>query len=309
MPFDSTVPAGSSFTSPLLIGRLPQLAILRSAIERVRGGAGCTLLVTGDAGIGKSRLIATVRAEVLANGFQVLEASCFEPDASIPYAPVLDLLAAPSADIGTAAAQLAGFVADPAGSPEQERHRLFVSLTQFFTALSDVQPLLLIVEDIHWCDETSLDFIRYLARHIAARRVGLILSYRSDETAPPLEHAIAELDRARLGSEVRLSPLGRADVGLMATAILSPRTSLRPDLVDAVVGLTDGNPFFVEEILAVLGETDGPPSLDQRTIDALRIPRSVHAAVVHRLGRVSPAAQRLARMAAVVGREFDFALL
>ena len=157
---------------------------MRSAIERVRGGQGCTLLVTGDAGIGKSRLIATLRAEALENGFQVLEAGCFEPDASIPYAPLLELLAAPSADIGTAAAQLAGFVADPGGEPEQERHRLFVALTHGFAALSEKQPLLLILEDIHWCDETSLDFFRYLARHIAARRIGLLLSYRADETAP-----------------------------------------------------------------------------------------------------------------------------
>ena len=71
MPFDSAVPSGSRFVSPLLIGRSPQLALLRSAIERVRDGQGCTLLVTGDAGIGKSRLIATLRAEALETGFRI----------------------------------------------------------------------------------------------------------------------------------------------------------------------------------------------------------------------------------------------
>ena len=216
--------------------------------------------------------------------------------------------------MATAAAKLAGFVADPNGEPEQERHRLFVALTQYFAGLSDAQPLLLIVEDIHWCDETSLQFLRYLARHIAARRIGLLLSYRADvdETAPSLEHAVAELERARLAIEVRVNPLSRADVELMAGAILSPPTSLRAEFVDAVFGLTEGNPFFTEEILAVLAETDAPLSqvvLDQRTIDALRIPRSVHDAVVRRLARVSPAAQRVARLGAVAGRGFDFALL
>ena len=154
--------------------------------------------------------------------------------------------------------------------------------------LADVQPLLLIVEDIHWCDETSLQFLRYLARHIAARRIGLLLSYRvdADKTAPNLEHAVAELEQARLAIEVRVHPLSRADVELMAGAILSPPKSLRAEFVDAVFGLTEGNPFFTEEILAVLAETDAPLSegvLDQRTIDALRIPRSVHDAVVRRL--------------------------
>ena len=97
----------------------------------------------------------------------------------------------------------------------------------------------------------------------------------------------------------------------MAGAILSPLT-LRAEFVDAVFGLTEGNPFFTEEILAVLAESDAPLSqvvLDQRTIDELRIPRSVHDAVVRRLARVSPAAQRVARLGAVAGRGFDFALL
>ena len=303
----------SSFVSPLLFGRSTQLDTLRSALERTRGGLGGTMLVTGDAGVGKSRLIATARVEALESGFRVLRAGCFEPDASVPYAPLLELLAPTRADMTTAAAELAGFVADPNGEPEQERHRLFVALTQYFAGLSDAQPLLLIVEDIHWCDETSLQFLRYLARHIGARRIGLLLSYRldADKTAPSLDHAVAELEQARLAIEVRVNPLSRADVELMAGAILSPLT-LRAEFVDAVFGLTEGNPFFTEEILAVLAESDAPLSqvvLDQRTIDELRIPRSVHDAVVRRLARVSPAAQRVARLGAVAGRGFDFALL
>ena len=179
MHVNPAAPPHSSFVSPLLFGRSTQLDTLRSALERTRGGLGGTMLVTGDAGVGKSRLIATARVEALESGFQVLEAGCFEPDASVPYAPLLELLAPTAADMATAAAELAGFVADPNGEPEQERHRLFVALTQYFAGLSDAQPLLLIVEDIHWCDETSLQFLRYLARHIAARRIGLLLSYRA----------------------------------------------------------------------------------------------------------------------------------
>ncbi|MCA1646679.1 MAG: LuxR C-terminal-related transcriptional regulator [Chloroflexi bacterium] len=105
--------------------------------------------------------------------------------------------------------------------------------------------------------------------------------------------------------------MSRPDVELMAGAILSPRTALGAEFVDGVFALTEGNPFFTEEILAVLAETD-PLSqlvLDQSSIDALRIPRSVHDAVVRRLARVSPAAQRVARLGAVAGRGFDFALL
>jgi predicted ATPase len=312
MHVNPAAPPHSSFVSPLLFGRSTQLEALRSALERTRGGLGGTVLVTGDAGVGKSRLIAAARAEALESGFQVLEAGCFEPDATVPYAPMLELLAPTRGDMAKAAAELADFAADPNGEPESERHRLFVALTHYFAGLSDAQPLLLIIEDIHWCDETSLQFLRYLARHLATRRIGLLLSYRVDEAALSLDHAVAELERARLAIEVRVNPLSRADVELMAAAILSPRTSLRAEFVDAVFGLTEGNPFFTEEILAVLAETDAPRSagvLDQRTIDALRIPRSVHAAVVRRLARVSPAAQRVARLGAVAGRGFDFTLL
>ena len=93
MHVNPAAPPHSSFVSPLLFGRSTQLDALRSALERTRGGLGGTVLVTGDAGVGKSRLIATARAEALENGFQVLEAGCFEPDASVPYAPLLELLA------------------------------------------------------------------------------------------------------------------------------------------------------------------------------------------------------------------------
>jgi predicted ATPase len=234
----------SSFVSPLLFGRSTQLDMLRSALKRTRGGVGITVLVTGDAGVGKSRLIASAGVDAIENGFQVLEAGCFEPDASVPYAPLLELLAPGAVAMATAAAELAGFVADPNGEPEQERHRLFVALTQYCSGLSDVQPLVLIVEDIHWCDQTSLQFLRYLARHIATRRIALLLSYRVDldETAPSLEHAVAELERTRLAIEMRVNPLSRADLELMAGAILSPRTSFRAEFVDGVFGLTRAMP-------------------------------------------------------------------
>ena len=206
MQLDGSLPA-AGFVSPILVGRSTQLATLRSARERVRDGLGCTMLVSGDAGIGKSRLIAAARAEALESGFQVLQATCFEPDASVPYAALLELLRASKPDLGSAAAHLAGFVADPSGEPEKERHRLFVELTRLFAAHSESLPLLLIVEDIHWCDETSLQFFRYLARLVGTEKIGILLSYRADEPAPVLAHAIAELDRARLGIQVRLNPL------------------------------------------------------------------------------------------------------
>ena len=171
--------------------------------------------------------------------------------------------------------------------------------------------MLLILEDIHWCDETSLHFLRYLARHIAAQRIGLLLSYRVDEKPPPLDHAIAELDRARLAIEVRVNPLSRADIEVMAGAILSALTLLRPDFVDAVFGLTDGNPFFAEEILAVLAEADAPfasgagPAHHRRAAHPAQRARRRRAPA----GACQPAAQRVARLGAVAGREFDFALL
>jgi DNA-binding CsgD family transcriptional regulator/tetratricopeptide (TPR) repeat protein len=320
-------------TCPVLVGRTVQLASLKRALQDASRGMGQTVLLAGEAGIGKSRLVGAAKARANLEGFLLLESTCFEPDRNVPYAPLIDLLRAQllgrgSDDVaqvlGSAAptlihlvpelaVRLPGIAATPPLEPEQQRHRLFHALVELLVGLTRAQPVLLIIEDLHWCDTTSLDFLRYVARRLARLPVLLLLSYRLDEPQPSLRHLLAELDRERLATELSLAPLSRAEVETMLRATLSLGRPVRAEFLDAIYGLTDGNPFFIEEVLKALVVTgDLAPAestWDRTPLDVLRVPRTIEDAVLRRLVRVSPAAQRVARVAAVAGRRFNFVLL
>ncbi len=162
---------------PVLIGRSPDLAVLSLLIEQAKGRRGQVALLCGEAGIGKSRLVAELKTEAFAQGFQLLQGNCFPTDRSCPYAPLLDLLrsiflnsstAQVEALVGPFAREFAPLLPDvihlfpdltvlpplPSLDPEQEKRRLFAALAHFFMSQAAEQPLLLVVEDLHWSDDT-----------------------------------------------------------------------------------------------------------------------------------------------------------
>src|SRR5579864_3017487 len=192
---------------PVLIGRTPDLAVLHLCIEQVRSGKGQVALLCGEAGIGKSRLVAEIKTSATRQGFQYLQGNCFPTDFSCPYAPLLDLLhsafltsrAAIEALVGPFVRELAPLLPDlvsvpldlaplPPLEPEQEKRRLFAALTQLFLNQAAKQPALLIVEDLHWSDDTSLEFLHYLARRCITHPLLVLLTYRSDEVRSTLSH-------------------------------------------------------------------------------------------------------------------------
>jgi DNA-binding CsgD family transcriptional regulator len=318
---------------PVFVGRAPQLAAARQVIERAGGGRGQPLLIAGEAGVGKTRLVAEVSAQAAAGGYRPLRGACFPDDGASPYAPLLDLLRAHCAgrspeaiiaELGPAAPTLAPLLAGalaaplaldplPALEPAQEKRRLFAALLQFFFERAARAPALVVIEDLHWSDDTSLEFLHHLARACPGHSLLLLLTYRPDEAPPRLRRWLAMLDRERLAHELRLPRLTRDEVAGMLRAIFALERPARAEFVEAVYGLTDGNPFFIEETLASLIATgdvfiaDG--GWDRKPIGELRIPRSVQAAVQARAERLSPPARRLLSLAAVAGRRVDFALL
>src|SRR5262249_34294022 len=137
--------------------------------------------------------------------------------------------------------------------PEQEKRRLLQACTQFVQQLATVgQPLLFVVEDLHWCDDTSLDWLLSFARQLASQPLLVLLTYRDDETHPTLNQLLAALDRLPLVSELVLPRLTRADVEAMLQAIFELTQPPRADFLDALFALTDGNPLFIEEVLKSL---------------------------------------------------------
>jgi DNA-binding CsgD family transcriptional regulator/tetratricopeptide (TPR) repeat protein len=321
---------------PILIGRNAEMAVLQERLEAAEHRQGGVVLLCGEAGIGKSRLLAELQRSASDHGFQLLGGQCFPADRSCPYAPLFDLLHAFLAPLsatriaralGSSARALFPLLPEQVQhlpelaslpplsplEPEQEQRRLFATLAEVFTKQASSRPVLLVVEDIHWSDESTLEFLLFLARKTVALRLLVLLTYRSDEVDHPLRSFLVQLDRERLNQEIALVQLTREDTETMLSAILQEGDSLPAGMLDALYGLTEGNPFFLEEVLKALmmakALVEGEDGWHWKQTDNWHIPLNLQEAVELRLTRVSAEARRVLQLAAVAGRRFDFVLL
>ena len=318
---------------PALIGRDAQVASLRQLLGRAREGNGRVALIVGEAGVGKTRLLRELIDEARRAGFFVLQGACFEAERSIPYAPLLDLVRLFASGTSTA---IVGHVLGPAGNelvslfpelqpllpaavpnvsidPESDRRRLFSTLSQVVTNLARTQPVLLAFEDMHWSDDATLELIFHLTRSHATQPVVVALTYRGEEATPRLGKLVTDLERARLVSDIPIERLGRDEVGAMLQAIFGPRQELGGEFTEVLHGLTEGNPFFVEETLKSLiiaGDlAHTGAGWRARPLERVRVPRTAVEAVRRRLASLSVPARNVASLAAIAGRRFDFDLL
>ncbi len=336
-----TTPLNTSVVCPVLIGRSSELATLDLLLEQAKSGKGQVVLLSGEAGVGKSRLIAAVKNSVASVGFLLLQGSCFQADRISPYAPILDMLRSSFSDSsrGTEYRNLLHYTQEllqaqpdtfPPDTehqavtrptfldPQQKQHSLFVEMLQFLTEQAIQQPLLCIIEDLHWSDEPSLDLLVYLARKCTHLPILFALTHRSDEVSPELRHCLAVLDREHLAQDVFLRRLTPAEVDAMLQAIFAGQQVISTGLLESIYALTEGNPFFIEEMLKSLlitGEITNQEGIWERTTlfgtHAHRppIPRSVQDAVYQRIKRVSGTARQILTLAAVAGRHFDLPIL
>ncbi|MGH2614313.1 MAG: helix-turn-helix transcriptional regulator [Thermomicrobiales bacterium] len=319
------MPPVGSLSAPILIGRERELAALQSFIAAGRG----VLLMSGEAGIGKSRLVREAAAHASALGYRVVQGSCFDRDRGLPYALVLDLIRdylASSADdarahllaVAPGCSRLLPALAAPPTStaaldPEQERRRLGHEMEALLAGLAAERPLLLVVEDIHWSDEASFELLSHLARRAAAIPLALAITYRGDERGPSLQRFLAEIDRQRSATEIALRLLTSADVAQLLRAMLDLPRPAGALFVRSLHALTGGNPFFVEEVVrSLIAEGGVYPSHEgwqRKPLDQLHIPRSVEDAVRRRTAILSSAAAEVLTLAALAGRRVDFGLL
>jgi len=315
----------SPLVCPVTVGRDAQLAIIDQLLARAAAGQGQTVLITGEAGIGKSRLVAETRSLAMRRGMAVLEGHAFEGDQAAPFAPIVDLLrgylnAHPALDtaavLGPAAPGLARLLpavaawlppelASASSDSEHERQRLLQAVLLAFDRLVEQAPTLLVFEDIHWSDEASLDVLRRLARSAQGRGLLVLMTLRTEDAAGGVAELRSTLDRTRLAVELPLEPLTRAEVDTMVRAIVGPSAPMRSEVLDTIAEFTEGSPFFVEEVLRTLAA--GGDVLGKSGV--VRVPRSVRDAVQRRVHRLSEPARQALRLAAVAGLRFDWRLL
>lgn len=321
---------------PILVGREAYLQSLQQFLTRTQAGQLQVALLAGEAGIGKTRLIAELKKFAVERGYTLWQGQCFEADRTLPFAPLLDLLRQLSGQPRTAetlrpvAPELLKLLPElsplfpnlapaPALEPEQENRRLFSALTSALAPLSRKgsgaggEGQLFILEDLHWCDDTSLEFLLGYLRQMKDYPLGVALTYRADEVGPALRHFLAELDRTRLATEWVLKRLTASEVETMIRAIFGQTQPVRGEFVNLVHELTEGNPFFVEETLKALvasGEIYlAPGGWTRKPVSELHVPRTVQDAVERRTRLLSAPARQTLTLAAVAGRRFDFDLL
>jgi DNA-binding CsgD family transcriptional regulator len=328
------MPPGRAIVSPAFVGRAAAFEAFTRAYERSVPGTGQTVLVSGEAGIGKSRFVTEARAHVEAAGGRFLQGNCFEQDRSLPFAPFADLIrtlllprsrSAALTTLEPFAVELIKLVPElalwmPGVAPtrpleaEQEKRRLYNTVSLFFLEQAQDAPTVLVIEDVHWADEMSRELILFLSRRARASPMLLLLTYRSDHGGSDLDHLAAQLGRQRDALvEVSLPPLTDSQVADMVRGVVALDRPVRRDFVQSLHRVTDGNPFFVEEVLTSY-LASGPGfgasySWDRRPLENVPIPRSVSDALRGRVDRLGEAAREMLESAAVAGRYVDLAVL
>ena len=291
-----------------MVGRDGELGRLLTLLDDAEAGRSVVALVSGDAGVGKSRLISEVVMLAAGRGFTVLSGHCAELGDSVPYLPLADALRGASASSGVRDAlgtrpALSRLL--PEGGEQRTdqdrsglaRQQMLGGVLGLLAELAAAAPVLLVLEDLHWADASTRDLVTFLSRMLHRERVALIGSYRSDDLhrRHPLRPVVAELLRLPSVISVDLAPLD-------PSALAEHLTATAPDRLDAtvlndIVARAEGNAYYAEELLAA--------SIGDRPAEHSALPAGLAALLLSRVEQVSDAAQRVLRAAAVAGREAD----
>jgi DNA-binding SARP family transcriptional activator len=311
----------SSTGHPPLINRQRELAALREALGRALSGHGGIAVILGEAGIGKTRLAEELVHEMQRRGGRVLTGHAYETERTLPFAPWVDVLRAglrfydeeiaprPNPVWQGELAKLLPELGEPrsaavGGNPI----RVFEAVAHFLRDLVSTRPLLLVIENLQWADETSLRLFTFLVRRIDAWPLLMVGIARKEELGDStvLRRLLEERDGRSSLRQLSLGALSRADTAALVRALagrdIDPPTAVR--LANQVWLLSEGNPFMVVESMRAL-ETGEIASVHGR----LPLPQRVREVISARLERLSPRVRQIVAVAATIGREFDFALL
>jgi DNA-binding NarL/FixJ family response regulator len=302
------------------VGRTDELARLAGVLERAEAGRPAVALVAGDAGVGKTRLLSQLAGQARERGVNVLVGGCMEVgDLGLPYVPFLDAFRELGTRPGEAellapllrsspvvghllSAALRGRTAGGGqvgtGGDGFERVQLFDGVLSLLERLSEAAPVLLIVEDLHWADRSTRDLLAFLVRTLRSGRIALVASYRSDELhrRHPLRPLLAELVRVPDLERLDLAPFTRDELVEHLAALAGDRVPART--VDRILARTEGNAFFIEELVAA-GAVRADVALPEALADVL----------LGRIEALSELAQDVLKVVAVAGRRVSHGLL
>ncbi|MGZ4694897.1 MAG: ATP-binding protein, partial [Acidimicrobiales bacterium] len=298
--------------SPRLVGRLDEVTALGDALTRAIKGDGSTVIVTGEAGIGKTRLVSAVADDAAGRGFLVLSGGCVElGEDGVPLAPVAEALRRLRDQVGVAGlvemlgtavpelgALVPGLVTDDTAVDSQPvpPGRLLELLLGLLEHLASSAPVLFVIEDLHWADRSTLDLLVFLERNLSGPVV-LLATLRSDELhrRHPLRPVLAELIRSGAPTRVDLLPFTRRELADQVEAITG--AAPHDDVLEALYRRCEGNPLFAEELLAAT--TERPDQL----------PSTLRDILMGRISHLPDVDQQTLRLAAAVGIRVDDGLL
>jgi len=320
MELTTSQPQSSDF-----IGRQPELAVLTAALDDALAGRGQMVMLAGEPGIGKTRLAQELSARAVSLGAQVMWGWCYEHAGAPPYWPYVHPIRTyiETADasllesqMGSGGAVIGEIVPEitqklpglgqpvPAES-EQARFRLFDSVATFIKNAAQSQPLVFVIDDLHWADSSSLLMLEFLVREVSASPVLVLGTYRDVEItgSHPLSQILGNLVRERHFRRVQLDGLTQQEVGEFVEASAGFR--LPSDAVETIHSRTDGNPLFVNEVVELI---DSEQMTENRAWAEI-IPDGVRDAIGSRLSRLSETCNKVLGTASVVGREFELPLV
>jgi class 3 adenylate cyclase len=324
-------PSGEGEANPLdrlaagvFVGREAELDQLRAALEDALSGRGRMALLVGEPGIGKTRTAEELCTYARLRRCQVLVGRCYEGEGAPPYWPFVQAIRTYAherepkgllSELGSGAAEVAELVSEvrerlpglprPApADPQQARFRLFDGVTTFLRNASREQPLVVVLDDLHWADRPTLLLLQFFARELQGARLLVIGTYRDADVGRhhPLAQTLAELAREHLAQRIVLRGLSERDVARFIE--ITSGSAPHAELVAAVHRETEGNPFFVNEVVRLLVSEGRLLRLEAGRSWSFGIPQSVREVIGRRLERLSEACNRTLSIAAVIGREF-----
>ncbi len=302
-------------SSDRFIGRADDLERLTGAYAEAAAGRPVFVLVTGEAGVGKSRLLEEARRGFEAAGATVLVGACIPLGDELPFGPLAEALRPLVAVLGRDRVMalagphrqaLARLIPELATTPERlpdERPsgawRLYEAVRTVLTAMARERPIVLAIEDLHWADASTRALLQYLIGNLRDSPMLVVATYRSDELSGehPLLQVLAELERSGRIERLDLERFGRTDLGDLAASILGRALEVKD--LDSLVQRSDGNAFLAEELIASLAAGNGDKG----------IPTTLAGVMAVRLSGLSPDARRIVRTASVLGRRVDHRLL